>query len=235
MKPKAMLKVLVDIVMTAMILMQMAYHFTDNKIHEWMGATLFVLFILHHVLNWNWYKSLFKGRYTAVRTLHTAVNLLLTAAMAGLLASGMMLSREVFDFMHLSSGRLGRRLHMLSTSWGFVLISMHLGFHWGMVVSTVKRLMKKLGINSSYPGLAARPAAVLLSVYGIYAFITRQMWEKVLLLVEYAFFDFEEPVVFFFADYIAIMGLFACIAYYTAKLLRKRNPQSNLWQSKGEE
>lgn len=228
MKLKTILKVLVDIIMTAMILVQMAYHFTDNKIHEWMGISLFVLFILHHVLNWKWYKSLFKGKYTTARTLHTAVNLLLTAAMFGMLASGMMLSREVFDFMNLSSGRLGRRLHMLSTSWGFVLISMHLGFHWGMVVGAVKRLMKKLGINSSYPGLAARLAALLLSVYGIYAFITRQIWEKVLLLVEYAFFDFEEPVIFFFADYIAIMGLFACIAYYTAKLIRKRKPQSTV-------
>lgn len=227
MKPITMIKVFVDILMTAMILVQMAYHFTDNKIHEWLGVSLFTLFILHHVLNWNWYRSLFRGKYTAVRTLHTAVNLLLTIAMAGMLASGMMLSREVFDFLNLSSGRLGRRLHMLSTSWGFVLISLHLGFHWGMVVNGFKRIMKQSGINSSYPGLVARLAAVLLSVYGIYAFITRQMWEKVLLLVEYAFFDFEEPVIFFFVDYIAMMGLFAGIAYYTAKLIRNGKSQSN--------
>lgn len=230
MKPKTIIKMLVDIIMTVMILMQMAYHFTGNRIHEWIGITLFVLFILHHVLNWNWYKSLFKGKYTAARILHTVVNLLLTAAMVGIFASGMMLSREVFDFINFSSSRLGRRLHMLSTSWGFMLISMHLGFHWGMVVRAVKRLMKKLGINSTYPGRVARLAALLLSVYGIYAFITRQMWEKMLLLVEYAFFDFEEPVIFFFIDYIAIMGLFACIAYYTANLTRKRNPKANLKQ-----
>lgn len=226
-KTKTMIKVFIDIIMTAMILMQMAYHFTDNKIHEWMGVTLFIFFVLHHVLNWKWYKSLFKGKYTAVRLLHTVVNLLLSVAMVGMLTSGMMLSREVFDFLDIRAGRLGRRLHMLSTSWGFVLISLHLGFHWGMVVGATKRLSKKLGINSSYPGFVARLAAILLSVYGIYAFITRQMLEKVFLLMEYAFFDFEEPVIFFFADYIAIMGLFACVAYYTAKVIRKRNSKMN--------
>jgi Ca2+/Na+ antiporter len=52
MKPKIVIKVIVDVVMTAMILAQMAYHITDNQVHEWMGAALFVLFILHHVLNW---------------------------------------------------------------------------------------------------------------------------------------------------------------------------------------
>lgn len=222
MKSKTMIKVLVDIMMTVMILVMMAYHITDNKIHEWLGALLFILFILHHVLNCNWYKSLFKGKYTVMRTLLTTVNLLLTVTMLGMLVSGMMLSREVFDFLNISAGRLGRRLHMLSTSWGFVLISIHLGFHWGMVVGAAKRSMKKLEINSSYPGLVARLIVILLSGYGLYAFITRQMWQKLLLLMEYAFFDYEEPAIIFFADYIAIMGLFACIAYYTVKLIRKR-------------
>lgn len=218
MRPKTMIKVLVDVIMTALFLALMAFHITGNKVHEWLGASLFILFILHHILNWNWYKSLFKGNYAAVRILHTAVNMLLMAAMIGMLVSGVMLSREVFDFLNISAGRLGRRLHMVSTSWGFLLMSIHLGFHWGMVVNAAKKLTNKSDRNIT---IASRLAAVILSVYGVYALIFREIWNKLFLLVEYAFFDYEEPALLFFADYTAIMGLFACVAYYSVKLIRK--------------
>lgn len=34
------------------------------------------------------------------------------------------------------------------------------------------------------------------------------------LLIDYAFFDYDEPIIFFFFDYLAIMGLFIFITYY---------------------
>jgi hypothetical protein len=137
-----------------------------------------------------------------------------------MLVSGIMLSREVFDFLNISAGRLGRSLHMASTSWGFLLMAVHLGFHWGMVMGAAKKLMKKPQGNF-HIALVSRLAAAILSAYGIYAFIARQIWQRLFILVEYAFFNYEEPAILFFADYTAIMGLFACVAYYTVKLIRK--------------
>lgn len=37
----------------------------------------------------------------------------------------------------------------------------------------------------------------------------------------FVFFDFEELLVQFFLDYLAIIGLFAIIGYYTMKVLQK--------------
>ena len=34
------------------------------------------------------------------------------------------------------------------------------------------------------------------------------------LLIDYAFFDYDEPIIFFFLDYLAIMGLFIFITYH---------------------
>ena len=218
MQHKTMIKVLVDIIMTALFLVLTAYHMTGSKVHEWLGALLFILFILHHILNWNWYKSLFKGKYTTVRILHMAVNMLLMTAMLGMMISGIMISREVFDFLNINAARLGRRLHMASTSWGFLLMSVHLGFHWDMVIGVAKKMTKKSERTFVF---ISWWAAAILSAYGIYAFISRQIWHHLFLVVEYAFFDYEEPLIFFFADYITIMGLFACAAYYTVKLIRK--------------
>lgn len=77
MKPKQCAKILVDVLMTVGLLILMGYHFWGDTAHEWVGAGMFVLFILHHVLNWSWWKSLFKGRYTAPRVFQvTAFNIL---------------------------------------------------------------------------------------------------------------------------------------------------------------
>lgn len=64
-------------------------------------------------------------------------------------------------------------------------------------------------------------AAALLSVYGIYAFVQRGLADYMLLRTEFVFFDFLEPLAFFFLDYLAIMALFVILGYYAAKLLTK--------------
>lgn len=218
MKPKQMIKIVIDITMTVLFLVLMAYHITGNKLHEWLGVTLFLLFIVHHILNFKWYRGLFKGKYTASRVLMVIVNFLLFAAMVGMMVSGIMLSHDIFGFLNLRAGMLGRRLHMVSTAWGFCLMSAHIGLHWGMVIG----MAKKTPIKGHWQGTIARGIAVLLALYGVYAFIARQIGERMLLLIEYAFFDYEEPAVFFFADYMCILILFAMLAYYLAKLLRKK-------------
>ncbi len=140
MKPKMMLKMGIDLVMTVLLLCQMAYMLVGETVHEYLGTAMFVLFILHHLLNRNWYRSLKKGRYGAVRILQTAVNALVLLCMLGLMVSGVILSREVFAFLPIQGGMgFARILHMLASYWGFVLMSVHLGLHWGMVMGMQSR------------------------------------------------------------------------------------------------
>ena len=146
----------------------------------------------------------------------TVIDLLLFAAMLGMMVSGILLSREVFGFLHLRAGMFGRRLHMVSTAWGYILMAAHLGLHWGQVLGMMK---KRLG--TPLPGWLPSAAAGVLALYGAYAFYRRGLWQYMFLLVEYAFFDYEELLVLFFADYLAILALFAVIAYYSMKCLRK--------------
>ena len=64
MKSKAIVKMSVDVFMTVGMLFVSGYQFWGESAHEWAGAGLFVLFIIHHLLNLNWYKNLFRGKYT---------------------------------------------------------------------------------------------------------------------------------------------------------------------------
>ena len=66
MKPK--LKICIDILMTAALLFLMPYELVGRAAHEWIGTEIFLLFILHHILNRKWTAHMFKGKYTKFRT-----------------------------------------------------------------------------------------------------------------------------------------------------------------------
>ena len=53
--------------MTAALLLLMAYELVGETAHEWIGTGMFLLFILHHFLNRKWIKNLTRGRYTLLR------------------------------------------------------------------------------------------------------------------------------------------------------------------------
>lgn len=106
---------------------------------------------------------------------------------------------------------------MLSAYWGFALMSVHLGFHWSMMVGMAKKLFRK---PSAVRQLAGRLLALAVAGYGIYAFVKRGIGSYMLLRNPFVFFDFEEPLMFFYMDYIAVMGLFIFIGNYVCAGLR---------------
>lgn len=94
------------------------------------------------MLNLNWYRNLFRGTYTWLWGVQTLIDLLLFAAMAAQMYSGIILFRYVFDFLPIEGGMaLARRLHILGAYWGFLLMSLHLGMHWNMILGMLRKWM----------------------------------------------------------------------------------------------
>lgn len=219
MKRKQIVKIAVDIAMTAVLLFLMTYELIGQVFHELLGIIMFVLFILHHILNSRWTKNLVKGKYTALRTLQTVLVVLVLFWVAGSIFSGVMLSRHIFSFLPFGNGLLfARNLHMLSAYWGFVFMSLHLGFHWNMMMGMVKRLTKN---SSAMWAWVFRIIALIIAGYGVYAFIKRDIGSYLLFQNQFAFFDFAEPIIRFLLDYMAIMGLFVVIGHYTSGITRE--------------
>ena len=103
--------------MTLALLFLMGYQFWQDAAHEWVGAGMFLLFILHHILNGSWYRSIFKGKYTPARLFQLVIDLLVFLAMIGLMVSGVILSNHVFAFLPIRGGMgFARLLHMASSS-----------------------------------------------------------------------------------------------------------------------
>ena len=221
MKPKAIIKIVVDALMTAALLFLMGYQFWGDAAHEWAGTGMFVLFILHHILNGNWYKSLFKGKYTPARLFQIIVDGLVFLAMIGLMISGIMLSGHVFSFLNIRSGMsFARLLHMAASYWGFVLMALHLGLHWGMLSGMAGKALK-LRKPSRLRKILLTVLGAGIAVYGFTVFIRRDLLSYMLLWTQFVFLDFSEPIPRFFLDYLAMMGTFIFLAYYISMLLRK--------------
>ncbi len=226
MKRKTMIKIGIDLIMTVLLLFQMAYMLIGETVHEWMGAAMFILFILHHIVNWRWHRNLAKGKYTGFRILQAGVNFLVLVCMVGLMISGIIMSREVFAFLPLEGGLgFARILHMLAAYWGFILMSIHLGLHWGMIMGRMRKVLRiqKASVVRKW---ILRGLALLICGFGIYAFLKHNIADYLFLRSQFVFFDMSQPLVFFWGEYLGIMGLWVCIAYYAARLLQKRSGKS---------
>lgn len=218
--PGRKLRILVDIVMAALLFPLMAYSLVGKTTHEWLGVAMFILFLGHHTLNIRWYKGLTKGRWSLPRAFQTAANSVLLLMMLGLMVSGIILSREVFAFLPILGGTsFARTLHMVCAYWGFCLMSLHIGIHWGIVLRRFQR--RQITLSCRRGTILLRTAAVLIAGYGVYAFFRREIGMYMTLKTTFVFFDFEELLVQFFLDYLAVMGLFAIIGYYTMKAIQK--------------
>lgn len=223
-KPK--LKMLTDLCMTIAMLAMMSYSLISEATHEWVGIGLFALFILHHILNWGWVKSLPKGRYTAFRVLQTGLVLLVCAAMLGCMVSGIVLSREVFAFLGIASGTAWARIvHLLCSYWGFAFLAIHLGLHWNAMLAALKRAAPRLVGLGGWP---LRVCGWSIAGYGVFALFKRELHLYMSLQSTFVFFDYGEPQVFFFLDYIAILGLFILAGFYLGRLAQRRSARTPL-------
>ena len=209
------LKPIVDIVMTLLLLMSMSYELVGSVfeqmfgidsyeygalIHEYIGAAFILTIVFHLWLNRRWLMNIFRGNYTPARSVLVFADVLLIIDVVFLTVSGLMMSRVLgLDSDEGFGMSFARTAHMLASYWGYAIMSFHVGLH-----------LKKFSIPLIAPML-----------YGCYAFFARQIHEYMFLLTEFVFFDFEEPIIFFFLDYIAVMILFAGLGHFAMKLCRK--------------
>lgn len=230
MKPKVVIKLTVDVVMTLALLFLMGYQFWGEAAHEWVGAGMLLLFVAHHILNGHWHKTLFKGKYDAWRRLTLCVDLIVLLAMLVQMYSGIAMSRYVFAFLPGIDGMsLARRLHILGAYWGFLLISVHLGLHWNVICGMIRNAFK-IKSTTKIRSRIALIVGLMISGYGIWVFLNRDFPTYLFLKSEFVFLDYSEPKVLFYIDYLALMGLCIWIAHYSTKLMR----QFKKWRNQNE-
>ncbi|MCM1222069.1 MAG: DUF4405 domain-containing protein [Lachnospiraceae bacterium] len=223
MSRKLICKIIVDVLMLVAMPVLMAYMLVGDTFHEWLGTEILALFILHHILNFQWIKNIFHGKYTVSRIIKTVINILILCMIIGLAYSGIVLSRHVFADLDINASRaVARKMHMFCSYWGFVLMSLHFGFHWDMFLGIANKFAKNKSVLIT---VILRLLATGIAGYGLYAFKKHEIGSYMLMKIQFAFFDMEEPLFMFMLDYLAVMGLFSVVGYYIMyiiKLIKKK-------------
>lgn len=216
---KKNIRMIVDIAMTALLPMLMAYSLIGEKFHEVAGTLMLVLFIAHHVMNRGWYKNLFKGRYTARRIFQTVLDMLLLVFMVIQPVSGILMSKHLYTFIDVAGvSATAREIHLLFAYWGFVLMCIHAGTH-------LTAPLGKLSPSRKSAWIVTTIILSAVSLYGCYAFVKRQLGDYMFLKSAFVFFDYSEPRFSFFLDYMAIMILFVFLGYLITVVLIKMETQ----------
>ncbi|MBR0031583.1 MAG: DUF4405 domain-containing protein [Treponema sp.] len=218
-----------DILMTilSIILMGGTVLFPNDRVHQILGMTLLVLWAVHVILNRRWFGSLFKGRYAPHRIMQIVVNLGVLVCALLLMISGMMMAW--FIPSEIVGGGLGfaRIIHLIASHWYYVFMAFHIGLHASMIAriatqsstsSTSQNSQNKLPSKKIIP---LRVICIFISLYGVYAFITRGLWKYMFGLQQFFFFDFERGYLLFAIDYLSILVLFATMMHYAGKIKKQ--------------
>ena len=198
--------------MVLLLPLLMAYSLIGEAFHEAAGTLMLALFLLHHWLNREWWKSLFRGKYSPQRVFWTALNLLLALFMIGQPLCGILMSKHLYTFLPTEGvSAVARAIHLPLANWGFVLMSLHAGIHLRSMLPKGKSRRILMMVFSA------------VSLYGIYAFFKRQIPDYMFLNIQFVFFDYSEPRIFFLADYLAVIVSFALLGYGITRMLKIGN------------
>ena len=207
-----------DIAMTVLsiILMGGTVLFPDDRVHQIMGMSLLALWAVHIALNRRWFGSLFRKNFAPFRIMQLVVNLgvLICALLLGV--SGLLMAWFIPGGW--VGGALGfaRTAHLVASHWYYIFMAFHIGMHGAMIISKCFNRLKSGGVR-----IILRTVCIVISLYGVYAFITRGLWKYMSGLEQFFFFDFERGYILFALDYISILVMFATVSYFLCKLLSK--------------
>ncbi len=93
-----------------------------------------------------------------MRIMQTIVNLGVLTTMLCLGFSGIVLSRYVFSFVQGGPMATARTMHLAASYWGFVLMGLHAGLHWRMILGMARKFKQKkianirMGFTFGLPG-----------------------------------------------------------------------------------
>lgn len=217
---KTACKTALDILMSCCLLLLMGYHLWGETAHKILGMSMTVFILLHQILNIHWYKNLFRGKYSPYRILACFCILFLVLVFLAQGYSGIRMAQDFFPALaRFGNMSLARKLHILGSHWGFMLMSFHIGLQWKNITAYSKKILPL-----SMPYAIQRCFSLLFfcfSLYGIWAFTARHFADCLFLRTEFVMLDYEESKLLFYADYLAIMGFCILSARVCTKILQK--------------
>lgn len=230
-----LLRLWLDGLAAVLLLLALAYWWLGNAVHELAGTVMFLLLIAHNVFNRRWYGSLSRTRREPRSIFNAGLTFALLTAMLILLVTSVLISNALAPYLPPWGGFTVRQIHTLAAYWGLVIVAIHLGLRWPMLMGVARNL---LGIKGTNPlrTLVLRAIAVAIAIHGVWSFHQLGLGTKLSMQMTLDWWNFEEAVAGFFIHCAAVAGLVMVVTYYGLKLLQlglsaKEHIGRNAWLS----
>ena len=214
-KRQGNLRRIIDIGMTIVLLLQMAYQVMGEAAHEWLGMSMTALVIVHQILNRRWYGAMLKGKYNAYRAVSACVNVLLLLSIALTAFCGMAMSNYAVPFLYgIVRVSFVRVTHLSMSHWSFVLMGLHLGLH-------VPVMLQKLRLKDDAQHVSGVICAITAGV-GLWLFFRTGMPNYLFFRVPFAFLDYEKAGALVLLENAAMLLFWVFVGCQAALLCRKK-------------
>ncbi|WP_449415817.1 DUF4405 domain-containing protein [Ochrobactrum teleogrylli] len=219
MSPFFLTRLFFDLIAAGLTLFAFSYWWLGNVAHELAGTGMFLLVIVHNVFNRRWYGTIPRTRHQARGLFNIAVTFLLMLAMLALLVTSVLISHALSGIFSALGGFTMRQIHTLAAYWVLVIVSVHLGLRWPMLMDVARKLFGITQPNRTRT-LLHRVIAAAIAIHGVWSSFVLAVGTKLSMQMTLDWWNFEESVAGFFIHCIAIVGLYICLTYYAMKWLR---------------
>lgn len=213
-----LLRLVLDGLAAGLLLFAFSYYWQGNAAHEVAGIAIFMLLIVHGVFHRRWFAGLAKAPRVRRGKFNIALTLLLLAGMLLLLATSLVISETVFSGLRWDDDFTMRRLHAGVAYWLLVVVAIHLGLRWPLLMATASRLF---GIHQPNRArtFVLRTIALGIAMQGLVSAQALNLRDKLLFQMSLDWWDFGTSVAGFFWHCLAFAGLCISITYYAMRYL----------------
>jgi hypothetical protein len=202
-----------DLIAAGLLLFGLAYWWLGNTVHELAGTGMFLLLIVHNVFNRRWYGRIPKEKRHGRGLFNIGITFALGVAMLVLLVTSVLISNALSGVMSAYGGFTVRQIHTLAAYWVLVIVAIHLGLRWPMIMGVARTLF---GISNAKAArtFALRLITAAIAIHGVWSSFALSLGTKLAMQTTLDWWNFEESVAGFFIHCIAIAGLYIALTYY---------------------
>lgn len=199
-------KLIVDILMFVLMLLEFTKIYSGALIHELVGIALFILVIVHLILNSAYIKNILKKKYDLKSILMLITNILLIIFFLLTSIFGMLSSKETLTFMNIHNLSINK-LHKMFAYISLIIVGIHLGINFNAMFGKITKMIKNKIINI---GLG-----LIIICIGIYSFIKLDYFKH--LTGEFGFGIATSNIVIVLLEYLSIIMMVTIIINFIYK------------------
>lgn len=204
-------KIIVDILMFILILLEFSRIYTGALIHEIMGIILLILVIIHLILNKNYIVNILKTKYKLNNVLMLVINALLICSFLLTIVFGILSSQETLTFLNIHNLTIVK-LHKIFGNISLIIVAMHLGINFNAMFGKITKLIKNNIVNYIL--------GIIIIALGIYSSIKVDFIKHV--IGEYGFSIKEGNIIINILEYLSIVMMITIIINFIYKRIGEK-------------